>query len=91
MLRHFFTLIWNKRRTHALLIIEIWASFLVLFGVLTFLISNFRNYREPIGFSYENVWVLELNNNEDTTNIGDKVQASCNAFAPTRKWKVPPG
>ncbi len=75
MLRHFFTLIWNKRRTHALLIIEIWASFLVLFGVLTFLISNFRNYREPIGFSYENVWVLELNNNEDTTNIGDKVQA----------------
>lgn len=75
MLRHFFTLIWNKRKTHALLIVEIWASFLVLFGVLTFLLSNLRNYREPIGFSYEQVWSMELTNNQDTTDVPAKVES----------------
>ncbi|NID11480.1 ABC transporter permease [Fibrivirga algicola] len=74
MIRHLFTLIWNKKRAHSLLIIEIWASFLVLFGLASLLVYNLRNYREPLGFSYENVWVIDLNNNQDTTDVGGKVQ-----------------
>jgi putative ABC transport system permease protein len=72
MLRHLFKLIWNKKGSHSLLIIEIWASFMVLFGVLSLIVYNLSNYLEPIGFEYENVWVLDLNNNQDTTAIAQK-------------------
>ena len=74
MLRHLFKLIWNKKGTHSLLIIEIWASFLVLFGVLTLMVFNVSNYMQPIGFEYKNVWTLDLNNNQDTTEVAEKMQ-----------------
>lgn len=72
MLRHLFKLIWNKKGSHSLLIIEIWASFMVLFGVLSIIVYNLSNYLEPIGFQYEKVWVLDLNNNQDTASIAEK-------------------
>ena len=76
MLRHLFLLIWNKKRTHTLLLVEITASFLVLFGVASLLTYNVRNYREPLGFSYENVWAIDLNSNLDSVAIGQKVQTA---------------
>lgn len=74
MLRHLLKLIWNKKGVHSLFIIEIWASFMVLFGVLSLIVYNAKNYRQPIGFEYENVWSLDLSNNEDTTEVADKTQ-----------------
>lgn len=74
MIHHLFKLIWNKKTTHALLILEIWASFLVLFGLASLIIHNVRNYIEPLGFSYENVWAINLANNEDTTAVGEKAR-----------------
>jgi putative ABC transport system permease protein len=74
MLRHLFKLIWNKKGTHSLLIIEIWASFLVLFGVLSLIVYNVKNYLQPIGFEYEQVWNLDLASNQDTTDVGAKLQ-----------------
>lgn len=74
MIRHLIKLIWNKRGTHALLIIEIWASFMVLFGVLSMIVYNFTNYLEPIGFQYEQVWNLDLTNNQDTIEVADKMK-----------------
>ncbi|MEA5140019.1 ABC transporter permease [Arcicella rigui] len=73
MLSHLFKLIWNKRRHHTLLMVEIWFSFLVLFGVMSLISYNFKNYLEPIGFEYENVWALDLNKNQDTTAIAEKL------------------
>ena len=74
MLRHLFKLIWNKKGSHALLIIEIWASFMVLFGVLSLIVYNVRNYMQPIGFEYERVWNLDLASNQDTTDVAGKLQ-----------------
>ncbi|GAB4026096.1 ABC transporter permease [Spirosoma gilvum] len=74
MLQHLFKLIWNKKKTHALLMVEIWASFMVLFGLATLIVINVRNYREPIGFSYENVWALGLKSNQDTVDVAEKLQ-----------------
>ncbi|WP_159466969.1 ABC transporter permease [Dyadobacter sp. 3J3] len=74
MIRHLFKLIWNKKKTHSLLIIEIWASFMVLFGLATLITYNVKNYLEPLGFEYENVWAINLNNNQDTIAIPEKVQ-----------------
>ncbi|WP_420147413.1 ABC transporter permease [Spirosoma sp.] len=74
MLSHLFKLIWNKKKAHTLLIVEIWASFMVLFGLATLIVINVGNYREPIGFSYENVWAIGLRNNQDTTDVAAKLQ-----------------
>jgi putative ABC transport system permease protein len=74
MLRHLFKLIWNKKGTHSLMIIEIWAAFMVLFGVLTLIVYNVRNYMQPIGFEYKQVWNLDLASNQDTTEIGSKLE-----------------
>ncbi|HEV7382678.1 MAG TPA: macrolide ABC transporter permease, partial [Dyadobacter sp.] len=74
MLRHLFKLIWNKKGSHSLLIVEIWASFMVLFGVLSLIVYNVNNYVQPIGFEYERVWNLQLSNNQDTVGVADKMQ-----------------
>ncbi|WP_345241965.1 ABC transporter permease [Nibrella saemangeumensis] len=52
---------WNKKRAHTLLIVEILASFLVLFGVTSLIVYNLRNYTQPIGFDYQNVWTIDFN------------------------------
>lgn len=73
MLRHLFKLIWNKKGTHSLLIIEILASFLVLFGVLSLIVFNVRNFLQPIGFEYEQVWNVDLASNQDTVDVNRKL------------------
>jgi putative ABC transport system permease protein len=72
MIRHLIKLIWNKRKAHSLLMVEIWASFLVLFGLCTLIVFNVRNYAEPLGFDYENRWAINLSNNQDTTKVAEK-------------------
>lgn len=60
MIRHLFTLIWNRRRANFLLITEIFLAFVVLFVVGSLLVYNQRNYRTPLGFVYEQVWRVNL-------------------------------
>jgi len=74
MIRHLFKLIWNKKKSHGLLIIEIWASFMVLFGLASLIIYNVRNYIQPLGFDYENVWTINLSNNQDTLAVQEKME-----------------
>ena len=74
MIRHLFRLIWNKKKSHALLIVEIWASFIVLFGLSSLIVYNVSNYREPLGFTYENVWAVDLKNNQDTVDVANKAE-----------------
>ncbi len=74
MIPHLFKLIWNKKRAHSLLIVEIWASFMVLFGLASLIVYNVKKYSEPLGFSYMDTWDVDLNNNQDTVDIAQKVQ-----------------
>ncbi|QKZ11148.1 ABC transporter permease [Spirosoma sp. KUDC1026] len=74
MFGHLTRLMWNQKGAHTLLIIEILASFLVLFGLASLIIFNVKNYVEPLGFSYEQVWAITLNNNQDTTDVPQKIQ-----------------
>ena len=60
MIRHLFTLIWNRRRANFLLIAEVFLAFVVLFVVGSMLVYNQQNYRTPLGFGYEQVWRLDL-------------------------------
>ena len=61
MIRHLFTLMWNRKRATGLLILEILLAFVVLFAVGSVGVYNWRNYRTPLGFAYEHVWEVDLN------------------------------
>ena len=58
MIRHLLKLVWKRKRTNALLTLEIFASFLVLFAVTTLGAAMIMRYRKPIGFDYRDVWVV---------------------------------
>ena len=60
MLKHLITLIWNRKRANALLIVEIFLAFVVLCVVGSVLVYRWQNYRVPLGFAYENVWEISL-------------------------------
>lgn len=61
MLRHLITLMWNRKRANGLLILEILLAFVVLFAVSSVGVYSWLNYRAPLGFTYQNVWKVQLN------------------------------
>ncbi|MHC2991336.1 hypothetical protein OB13_06965 [Pontibacter sp. HJ8] len=69
MIRHLFKLIWNRKKSNFLLITEIFICFLVLFGVLSLVVYNVRNYNKPLGFEYENVWLLTMRPSTDSAAL----------------------
>jgi len=58
MIKHLFTLIWNRRKKNFLLFLEIFVSFLILFAVLSFATYNIRNYNEPLGYNISDTWMI---------------------------------
>ena len=60
MIRHLFKLMWNRKGKNFLLLIEILVSFLVLFGNMSLVVNNYRNYVKPMGFNYDDVWVIDI-------------------------------
>ena len=60
MIRHLFKLIWNKKKTNALITIEILGSFIVLFAVVTVGIVSLERYHQPLGFTFKDVWLVDV-------------------------------
>ncbi len=76
MTRHYLKLIWNRRRTNLLIMVEIFFSFLVVFGVVAMAAYFVNHYRQPLGFSIEDVWAVDVAtpyrpSPGRTTTIGD--------------------
>jgi len=65
MLSQALKLIWNRRRSNWLIIVEIAAAFAAAFVLLTMTVSYFSHFRRPLGFTYENVWAIELRATEN--------------------------
>lgn len=70
MIKHICKLIWNKRRSNALILIEIFLAFLVLFAVLSYVIYNMRMLSAPLGFETEDKWIVNL----DDLNSKDSIE-----------------
>lgn len=68
MFKHLFKLIWNKKKQNFLLMFEMLVSFMVTFAVFTLVVYFYQNYKQPMGFDYENVWVINYNNSLKTNN-----------------------
>ncbi len=75
MIRHLFTLIWNRKKQNFLMITEIFFSFIVLFGVLSLAFYYIDNYNKPLGFQYDKVWVMSLRWNQEKPQEIKEIQA----------------
>ena len=73
MIKHLCKLVWNRRRINFLITLEIFISFLVVFGVIVFAVYYVDNYRHPLGFKYENVWAVQVGIERKSDN-SDKQQ-----------------
>lgn len=60
MIRHLLKLVWNRKRANALIMVEIFFSFLVLVGVLTLALSTIGRWGQPLGFDWHGVWVVQM-------------------------------
>ncbi|HEX2832813.1 MAG TPA: ABC transporter permease [Thermoanaerobaculia bacterium] len=60
MIRHLLKLVWNRKRANALIVAEIFISFLVVFAVLTGAVTLITGWRQPLGFSYGDVWDVRM-------------------------------
>lgn len=78
MTRHIFRLIWNRKRTNLLMMLEILVSFLVLFAVVALGVYTADNWRRPIGFSIEHVWDVSV----------DMKQTSDDDFTPAQQQTI---
>ncbi len=64
MKRHLLKLMWHRKRANALVVAEIFVSFLVLFVVIAFAILFGLNYRKPLGYDIDGVWRVGLQMNQ---------------------------
>lgn len=66
MFSHIFKIVWKKKASNTLLVLEILLSFFVLFAVFSLSNYFFQNYRNAAGIETERVWALYLGYNTDT-------------------------
>ena len=60
MIRHLLKLVWNRKRANALIVAEMFISFLVVFAVLTGTIMLVSNWSRPLGFDWQGVWNVRI-------------------------------
>ena len=60
MIRHFFRVIWFRKKENFMTSLGIFISFIVLFLVTSFLVYTVNNYLKPLGFLYKDVWYITM-------------------------------
>ena len=78
MIRHLCKLVWNRKKANTLTAFQIFISFLIVFITASLAVDKANSYRQPLGFSYENRWVVEFR--EDRTRL-----APSETKAPSRR------
>ena len=69
MIRHLLKLVWNRKRANALIVAEIFISFMVVFAVLTGAIMFGASWNNPIGFNWRDVWDVSMDFDIDGRNV----------------------
>lgn len=60
MTKHLIRLVWNRKRTNALLVVEIFFSFVVLFAVMAVAVWALDGFRRPLGFDGSRVLSVSI-------------------------------
>jgi putative ABC transport system permease protein len=68
MTRHLARLMWNRKRQNFLLTLEIFFSFLTLFGVVLFAVHYLNNARQPLGYDVDRLWSMSVDRKESDEN-----------------------
>lgn len=58
MLKHLLKVVWNRKKWNALVLLEIFLSFAVLFVLCGMGLDFARNMQHPLGVDYDDVWYL---------------------------------
>ncbi|MEO8075100.1 MAG: FtsX-like permease family protein [Acidobacteriota bacterium] len=74
MTRHLLRLIWNRKRQNFLLTVEIFFSFLTLFGVVLFAVHYTNNARQPLGFNVDRLWSISVDREEPSDDVAVKAR-----------------
>jgi putative ABC transport system permease protein len=74
MVQHLFKLLWKKRKSNFLIMLEIFVAFFILFAVSSLSVYFYRGYIKPSGINAENVWVayIDFNSSDDSLNRGNR-------------------
>jgi putative ABC transport system permease protein len=103
MTRHLLKLVWNRKRSNALMILEVCVSFLVVFAVVTAGLFLLDNYRLPLGYEWKDVWDVRIGLGRNEMSAGgdaaaqqalyERVMHEVRALAPVEavggSWVVP--
>jgi putative ABC transport system permease protein len=76
MLIHLLKMVWNRKRGNALLVVEIFFTFLVVFAVSLAAAYLLDNLGRPLGFRFDRVWAvaIELDQSSDDEWSGEQVE-----------------
>jgi putative ABC transport system permease protein len=74
MVQHLFKLLWKKRKSNFLIMLEIFVAFFILFAVSSLSVYFYRGYIKPSGINAEKVWVayIDFNSSDDSLNRGNR-------------------
>ena len=79
MIRHLLKLAWHRKRANALLLVEIAASFLVVFAVGVLALYFGSNWRRPLGYDWRNVWSIRVT--DERSGGSDELEADARLSA----------
>ena len=60
MIRHILKMVWHRKRSNGLLLLEISLSMLVLFAAVAITVKTVASYRTPLGFDYHDLYDLSI-------------------------------
>ena len=60
MILHLLKLVWHRKRANALVMAEIFVSFLIVFAVVTLSTVMLSRWSAPLGFDWHDVWMIEI-------------------------------
>lgn len=69
MIKHLFKLIWKKKKSNFLLMLEIFISFLIFFAVWSLGVYFYRNYKQPAGGHIDDVWAIYCQFDSDSMRV----------------------
>jgi len=78
--RHIFKLVWNRKRSTGLIMVEILICFLVLCGILASCLHYLDLWQRPLGFVHEDVWVADIGGMSWRAE-GEELVANCQAVS----------
>ncbi len=74
MMRHLIRLMWNRKRQNGLLVAEMFVTFLLVVAVAVLAAHFGTNALRPLGFSYQDVWSVEVRRPAGTAGTEDEAK-----------------